>query len=143
MTVRLVNKSDKLILLEIYDLSEVHQVDVRQEDWPVQGDGEEVKDWGGAAEDVTGGPDVTEEGAEYPGTTYLIWVILEFLLTIDMGEVIWKSFKAFRKKVNGISPFMVRPIIEIYCYILLLQSTAKSFPNFNLLFVVKKIFKFT
>ena len=98
MTVRLVNKSDKLILLEIYDLSEVHQVDVRQEDWPVQGDGEEVKDGGGAAEDVTGGPDVTEEGAEYPGTTYLIWVILEFLLTIDMGEVIWKSFKAFRKK---------------------------------------------
>ena len=39
---------------------------------PVEGDGEEVEDGGGAAEDVTGGPDVTEEGAEYPGTTYLI-----------------------------------------------------------------------
>ena len=72
MTVRLVNKSDKLILLEIYDLSELHQVDVRQDDSPVQGDGEEMEDGGGTAEDVTGGPDVTEEGAEYPGTTYLI-----------------------------------------------------------------------
>ena len=89
MTVRLVNKSDKLILLEIYDLSEVHQVDVRQEDWPVQGDGEEVEDGGGAAEDVAGGPHVTQERPEDPGATYLNQgkVGQLFYLITDEGKV--------------------------------------------------------
>ena len=34
--------------------------------WPVQGNGEEVEDGGGAAEDITGGPEVTEEGTHDP-----------------------------------------------------------------------------
>ena len=38
---------------------------------PVEGDGEEVEDGGGAAEDVTGGPHVTEERTKYPGAADL------------------------------------------------------------------------
>ena len=38
---------------------------------PVEGDGEEVEDGGGAAEDVAGGPHVTQERPEDPGATYL------------------------------------------------------------------------
>ena len=38
---------------------------------PVQSDGEEVEDGGGAAEDVTGGPHVTQERTEYPGAADL------------------------------------------------------------------------
>ena len=35
--------------------------------WPVEGDGEKMEYRGGAAEDVTGGPHVTEERTKDPG----------------------------------------------------------------------------
>ena len=38
---------------------------------PVEGNGQEVEDGGRAAEDVTGGPEVTEEGAHDPSPGHL------------------------------------------------------------------------
>ena len=56
---------------------------------PVEGDGEEVEDGGGAAEDVAGGPHVTQERAEDPGATYLNQgkVGQLFYLVTDEGKV--------------------------------------------------------
>ena len=40
--------------------------------WPVQGDGAQVEDAGGAAQDVSGQPDLAGDGAKYPATQHRV-----------------------------------------------------------------------